>query len=478
MGGQSGAQIGVLGMGVMGRSLTLNFAERGIRTAAWNGGAENLERLRKDPLGPQVNSTNDLRAFVASLERPRRAILMVTAGEATDALIERMVPLLEAGDIIVDGGNALFKDTQRRERALAQKSLRFVGMGVSGGEEGARRGPSMMPGGASDAYQALEPLLKTIAAKTDSGACVTHVGPDGAGHFVKMVHNGIEYADMQLIAEAYALLRQGLGAEAKALSDIFADWNRGPSGSFLIEITAQVLRVKDRETQRPLVDLILDKAGQKGTGRWTVEVALENGVPVPSIAAALDARLLSSWKDERVAASRVLNAMPASSLSSVERETFVRQVHDAMLAAKVCTYAQGFRLIQTVSRANNWNVNLAEMARIWKGGCIIRARLLDPMMQAFARSPETPSLMLEAPFSKQLIESQRAWREVASMAIRWGVAVPALTASLAYFDQYRSAELPANLIQAQRDAFGAHTYERRDQPGRGAVHTDWTKELA
>jgi 6-phosphogluconate dehydrogenase len=399
---------------------------------------------------------------------------MVTAGAAVDSMLERLEPLLQPGDMVLDGGNSWFQDTRRREAAWKQKGLHFLGVGVSGGEKGARYGPSIMPGGPAEGYALVRPVLEAIAARSEAGVCVTHVGPDGAGHFVKMVHNGIEYADMQLLAETYELLRHGLGLSADAMADLFAEWNQGIAESFLLETTLKVLRKKDAETGRPLVDLVLDKAGQKGTGKWTAQVALDLGVPVPSITGSLDARVLSSMKDERVAASRILAGPQGESLSPDEKTQLAGWVHDALYAARVATYAQGLRLIQAASNEYQWNVSLAEMARIWRAGCIIRARLLTPLREAYEKKPDLPNLMLADSLAPVLVKLAPAWRRTVGVATRLGLAVPVFSASLAYFDSYRSAELPQNLTQAQRDAFGAHTYQRRDRPEAGFVHSDWS----
>jgi 6-phosphogluconate dehydrogenase len=345
-------------------------------------------------------------------------------------------------------------------------------MGVSGGEEGARHGPSLMPGGSTDAWDALKPILEAIAAKTDSGACVTHVGPDGAGHFVKMVHNGIEYGDMQLIAEAYDVLRRALEMDANELADTFAEWNRGPLESFLIEITAKIFTAKDPETDKPLVDLVLDKAGQKGTGKWTTQVALDLGVAIPTIAAAIDARVLSSMKDERVKASKKIKG-PRARRFRGDRKKLISAVHDALYASKICSYAQGMHLIAVGSREFNWNINLKEMARIWKGGCIIRARFLDTIMQAYERKRDLPNLLLDKEFGARMRRAQNSWRRAVMTAQHLGIPVPAMAAALNYFDSYRTADLPQNLTQAQRDFFGAHTFERTDKPDAGFAHADW-----
>ncbi|MBJ6761433.1 NADP-dependent phosphogluconate dehydrogenase [Myxococcaceae bacterium JPH2] len=466
------AQFGVAGMGVMGASLALNIADHGFRVAVWDRHAERIDEMHQKYGHPEIGGTASLEEFVKRLERPRRILLMVTAGEAVDSMLERLFPLLSPGDVVMDAGNSWYEDTRRRERLCHDKGFHFLGVGVSGGEEGARHGPSIMPGGPADAYALVRPVLEAIAARTEAGLCVTHVGPDGAGHFVKMVHNGIEYADMQLLAETYDVLRRGLGMDATSLADLFSRWNEGIAESFLLETTIKVLRKKDEKTGRPLVDMVLDKAGQKGTGKWTVQVALNKGVPVPSIASALDARNLSSLKDERVAASRVLKG-PHESLSTEERQNLAQWAHDALYAARVVTYAQGMRLIQVASREYGWNVSLAEMARIWRGGCIIRAKLLTPLREAFTQQPELPNLMVSDAFAPVLDGLAPSWRKFLGSATRLGIPVPVFSSSLAYMDSYRSPELPQNLTQAQRDAFGAHTYQRRDTPDAGFVHSDW-----
>jgi 6-phosphogluconate dehydrogenase len=469
------AQFGVAGMGVMGQNLALNLADHGFRVATWDIRPDALAAFLGRNARPDLRGDAALEGFVRSLARPRRILLMVTAGAPVDSMLEKLAPLLEPGDIVLDGGNSWFEDTRRREQAYRERGLNFLGMGVSYGEEGARHGPSLMPGGPAEAYAHVRPFLEAIAAHVPGGdgTCVTHVGPDGAGHFVKMVHNGIEYADMQLLAESYDLLRRGLGMGAGAIADLWAKWNEGPAESFLLETSVRVLRKKDPETGRPLVDLVLDKAGSKGTGKWTVQVALELAVPVPSIAAALDARILSSLKDERVAASRVLPSPPTAQLTEPERAQLAAQVHDALYAARITTYAQGLRLIQAASQQYKWDVSIAEMARIWRGGCIIRARLLAPLREAFMAQPQLPNLMVADTFARELAQKAPAWRAALATAVRLGVPAPCLAASLGYYDSYRTAELPQNLTQAQRDAFGAHTYQRKDRPEAGFVHTDW-----
>ncbi len=469
------AQFGMIGLAVMGENLALNVADHGFSVAVWNYETEWVDRfINKYNASGQFTGAKTFEEFTRSLERPRRIMMMIKAGTPVDQTIEAIKPFLEDGDILIDGGNSFFKDTQRREAALNSTGINFFGSGVSGGEEGARHGPSLMPGGSREAYEHVRPIFEAIAAKTDSGACVTYVGPNGAGHFVKMVHNGIEYGDMQLIAEAYDILRNCLGMEASELADTFAEWNKGVLESFLIEITSQIFTVKDQETGNPLVDEILDKAGQKGTGKWTAQVALDLAVPIPTIAAAIDARVISSMKDERVVASKKLKG-PKTKKFRGERAKLIRAVHDALFASKICSYAQGMRLIQAGSQEYEWNINLREMARIWKGGCIIRARFLDTIMQAYERQPELPNLLLDNEFVAHVREAQAAWRYAVTTAQGLGIPLPAMSASLAYFDGYRTTQLPQNLTQAQRDFFGAHTYERADKPGQGAVHTDWEK---
>jgi len=472
----SSAQFGMIGLAVMGSNLALNVEEHGFSVAVWNFEPERVDSFLAENPGKKFTGTKTLEDFCASLERPRRIMMMIKAGAPVDEMLDKLAPLLDKGDVVIDGGNSWFKDTQARTKRLEGSGLHFVGSGVSGGEEGARFGPSLMPGGSDESWTAIQPIFEAIAATSDSGPCVTHVGPDGAGHYVKMVHNGIEYGDMQLIAEAYEMLRRGLGADAAELAEIFDAWNKGPLESFLIEITAHIFRVKDDETGAPLVDKVLDKAGQKGTGKWTAQIALDLAVPIPTIAAAIDARVLSSMKDERVAASKVIKG-PASSFKPGNRDQFIKDVHDALYASKICSYAQGMALIQAGSAEWNWNINMREMARIWKGGCIIRARFLDSIMRAYERDPKLRNLLLDDDFNSRVEESQDAWRRAVAYAQANGIAAPSMSASLAYFDSYRSPNLPQNLTQAQRDYFGSHTYQRND---RGAdapfVHTDWIRK--
>jgi 6-phosphogluconate dehydrogenase len=470
---QDKAQFGMVGLAVMGRNLALNVLDHGYRVAGYNRRPELTDGAVAES-GGKLLPTRSLQELLGTLERPRRIMLMVKAGEPVDEVMEQLRPLLEPGDIVIDGGNSWYEDTQRREKSYAAAGLRFIGMGVSGGEEGARFGPSLMPGGDTQAYAALQPLLEAISAKTDAGPCVTHVGPDGAGHFVKMVHNGIEYADMQLIAEAYDVLARLGGLGAESLAAVFDEWNRGPLESFLIEITAKVFKVRDAKTGRWLVDEVLDQAGQKGTGKWTAIVGLELGVPVPSIAAAIDARVLSSMKTERGRASRLLRGPDASPWRG-DIKDLIGKVHDALFASKIVAYAQGLALIDAASEKYGWAINLREMARIWKGGCIIRARLLDTIMRAYGPDPRIANLLLDDEMRKEVHARQTAWREVVGLAQRHGIPVAGMAASLGYYDAYRSADLPQNLTQAQRDAFGSHTYQRKDDPEGSFVHTDWLR---
>jgi 6-phosphogluconate dehydrogenase len=463
----------MIGLGVMGENLALNISDHGFPVAVWNLEGDWVDRFVGAHSDRKITGTKTFEDFTRALERPRRIMMMIKAGSPVDMTIDNIRPFLQEGDILIDGGNSWFKDTQAREQRLSGSKIHFFGCGVSGGEEGARFGPSMMPGGDKGAYESVREVFEAIAAKTDSGPCVTWVGPDGAGHFVKMVHNGIEYGDMQLIAEAYDVLRTGLGMNASELAEVFARWNEGPLESFLIEITSKIFTVIDEETGKPLVDLVLDKAGQKGTGKWTAQVALDLAVPIPTIAAAIDARVLSSMKDERVAASARLSG-PERGRTSVEgRQQLIDDVHDALFASKVCSYAQGMALIGAGSTEWKWGINLREMARIWKGGCIIRARFLNSIMTAYEKNASLPNLLLDDEFSSAVARCQGGWRRTLSLAQSMGVPVPAMAASLAYYDSYRSASLPQNLTQAQRDYFGSHTYERADKPSLGFIHTEW-----
>ena len=462
-------QFGMIGMAVMGRNLALNLLDHGVSVAAYNLEPEMTDSAVAES-GGKLLGTKSLEELVASLERPRRIMMMIRAGKPVMIVMNQLQPLLQPGDIVIDGGNSFFEDTRRREKQYAERGLKFFGSGVSGGEDGARHGPSLMPGGDKDAWAQIEPIFEAIAAKTDSGPCVAYCGPDGAGHFVKMVHNGIEYADMQFIAEAYDILSRVGGMSPGQLSDVFAEYNRGPLESFLIEITAKILAVEDGDGF--LVDAVLDQAGQKGTGRWTAQVAIEHGVPIPSITAAIDARVLSSRKAERVQASRVLSGPPPVA-HEAETAALVADVQDALYAAKIVAYAQGMDLIARLSAEHEWNIDLSEMARIWKGGCIIRARFLDTIMSAFSAKPDLPNLLLDPTLREAVQSRQATWRRVVGLAQSAGIPVGGMASGLAYFDSYRTAELPQNLTQAQRDAFGSHTYQRKDDPTGPFVHTDW-----
>ncbi len=472
------ADLGLVGLGVMGENLALNIEEHGFRVALWNHTEAKVASLieRNGPNRRWIGTTT-LEELAVVLRRPRLILLLIKSGAPVDEMLDKLAPLLSPDDIVIDGGNSFFADTQRREASMRARGLRFIGMGVSGGENGARRGPSLMPGGTRSAYDQLRPMLEAIAAKTDSGPCVTYVGPGGAGHFVKMVHNGIEYGVMQLIAEAYDLLRRVLGLSAAETAALFAEWNRGSMESYLIEIASQVLAVRDPETGRPLVDMIFDEAGQKGTGKWTAQAALDLAVPIPTIAAAVDARVLSSMKAERVHASERLVGAASPGIAGDARE-LVTAIRDALLAATICSYAQGMALLRVASAEYRWDVDPRETARIWTGGCIIRARLLDAIMQAFERVPDLANLLLDTDLATRVLNAERGWRCTVQAAVEHGIPIPALSASLAYFDSYRSALLPQNLTQAQRDLFGAHTYQRTDRPEAGFVHTDWAALIA
>jgi 6-phosphogluconate dehydrogenase len=468
------AQIGVTGLAVMGRNLARNFARNGYVVAVHNRSSARTRSLVAEH-GDEGTflPAEALEDFVASLERPRKIVVMVVAGPPTDAVIDALVPLLEHGDIVVDAGNAHFQDTRRREADLRRSGLHFVGTGVSGGEEGALLGPSIMPGGTRESYDVLGPMLESISAKVDGEPCCTYVGPDGAGHFVKMVHNGIEYADMQLIAEAYDLLRQGLGATAGEIGEIFAAWNSGDLESFLIETTAEVLAHTDPVTGGAFVDIVLDRAEQKGTGRWTVQNALDLGVPITGIAEATFARALSGSVPQREAAARTLPAN-AGVWQVRDRDAFIEDVRLALYASKVVAYSQGFDQIAAASAEYHWDIDRGAMARIWRGGCIIRARFLDRITEAYERDADTPLLLADPYFSAAVGTGVPAWRRVVAQAAMNGVPVPAFASSLSYYDGVRAERLPANLIQAQRDFFGAHTYRRTDIVG--SWHTEWSTD--
>ena len=467
-------ELGVTGLATMGANLARNAARNGFPVAVHNRTeSRTRELLEHHGHEGELVGTSSTEEFVAALARPRRILVMVKAGPAVDAVLEELAGHLDEGDLLIDGGNSWFEDTVRRERAMAERGLRFLGTGVSGGEEGALNGPSIMPGGSPEAYGLVERIFTTIAAQVDGVPCCRLVGPDGAGHYVKMVHNGIEYADMQLIAEAYDLLGQGAGMDAAALAEVFEGWNAGDLDSFLIEITAKVLRQVDQATGQPLVDVILDQAEQKGTGRWTVQSALELGVPVTGITEAVFARILSSQKEQRTAAAKVLSG-PSGRLDASRAGAFVDDVRDALYASKVVAYAQGFEQIAAASEANDWNVELGGLATIWRGGCIIRARFLDRIREAYEADPGLRNLLFAEYFRDAVGEAQDAWRRVAATAVELGVPTPAFSSSLAYYDGFRRERGPANLLQAQRDFFGAHTYKLVDRPG--TFHTLWSED--
>ena len=467
------SQIGLVGLAVMGENLALNIERNGFPITVYNRTGERTEALLAGRAkGLKFTGAKTVQELVASLERPRRIILMVKAGAPVDDMIAQLTPLLEPGDILIDGGNSHFADTRRRDLAIKAQGFHFVGSGVSGGEEGALWGPSLMPGGPKEAYEKIRPVWEKIAAKVDDGPCVTYIGPDGAGHFVKMIHNGIEYGDMQLIAESYDVLRQALGLDAPKLAGIFEEWNKGLLSSFLIEITGKVLRKKDAETGKWLVDLILDKAGQKGTGKWMSQIALDLGVAIPTVNAAVEGRILSAYKTERVAASKVLSG-PKPTTYAGDPQALIDAVRDALYASKICSYAQGLVMMKVASDEYKWGLELGEIARIWKGGCIIRAQFLDLIKTAFRKNPGLPNLLLDDHFKAWVTEAQPRWRHVVQTAQSMGIPVLAMSASLAYYDSVRAERLPLNLTQAQRDYFGSHTYERVDKPGQGPFHTEW-----
>ncbi|MEB3882067.1 decarboxylating NADP(+)-dependent phosphogluconate dehydrogenase [Lyngbya sp. CCY1209] len=469
-------KFGVIGLAVMGENLALNVERNGFPVAVYNRTSSKTDEfMQKRAIDKNVKPAYTLEEFVQSLERPRRILVMVKAGKPVDAVIDQLKPLLDKDDMIIDGGNSLYEDTERRTRELEATGLGFMGMGVSGGEEGALWGPSLMPGGTEASYKELEAILTKIAAQVDDGPCVTYIGPGGAGHYVKMVHNGIEYGDMQLIAEAYDLLRNVLGFNDQQLHEVFAEWNTTDElNSFLIEITADIFKQKDPETGKPLIDLILDSAGQKGTGRWTVVSALEMGVCIPTITAAVNGRIISSFKDERVAASQELPG-PTAKFDG-DAKAFVNKIRDALYCSKICSYAQGMALMGKASQEFNYHLNLGEIARIWKGGCIIRAGFLNKIKHAYDENPTLPNLLLAPEFKQTILDRQEAWREVLVTANTLGIPVPAFSASLDYFDSYRRPNLPQNLTQAQRDFFGAHTYERTDKPRGEFFHTEWGQD--
>lgn len=469
------AHIGVVGMAVMGKNLALNIESRGYTVAVFNRTTSKAKAVVDENSDKNLVFTETMEEFVNSLEKPRRILLMVQAGKATDATISQLMPLLDKDDVIIDGGNTFFQDTIRRSNEIDGSGIHFIGMGVSGGEEGALKGPSLMPGGPKEAYDIVEPILKQIAAKapSDGEPCVTYIGPNGAGHYVKMVHNGIEYGDMQLIAETYDLLRRHLDLPVTEIADHFADWNTGELDSFLIEITADILTKHDPETGKPMVDVILDRAGNKGTGKWTSQSALDVGVPLQTITESVYARYISALKDQRVRASKVL-AGPEDTAFEGDKNDFVEKIRKALYFSKIMSYAQGFYQYRTASEEYDWNLNYKEIAAIFRAGCIIRAGFLEKIMDAYENNADLENILLDEYFMDIAKEYQLATREVAAEAIKSGIPVPGFTSALSYYDSYRSETLPANIIQAQRDYFGAHTYERVD--AEGSYHLLWDRE--
>lgn len=463
-------QIGVVGLAVMGKNLALNIESRGFTVSVFNRSAEKTKELLQEAPGKQLVGTYSIEEFVQSLEVPRKILIMVKAGGPTDDTINQLVPYLDKGDILIDGGNAFFPDTQRRNKELAEQGIRFVGTGVSGGEEGALNGPAIMPGGQEDAYKLVEPILTSISAKVGDDACCTYIGPDGAGHYVKMVHNGIEYGDMQLICEAYQLLKDVLNVSVEELHEIFTEWNNGELDSYLIEITRDIFTKYDAETGKPMVDVILDSAGQKGTGKWTSQSALDLGVPLSIITESVFSRFISAMKEERVAASKVLKGPDAPAFTG-DRKAFIEAVRQALYASKICSYAQGFAQMRAASEEYNWDLKYGSIAKIFRGGCIIRARFLQNIMEAYDRDPGLKNLLLDSYFNGVVDNYQQSWRQVIAEAVTRGIAVPSFASALAYYDSYRTERLPANLLQAQRDYFGAHTFQRVDKEG--SFHFNW-----
>ena len=468
-------QIGVVGMAVMGRNLALNIESRGYSVSIFNRSSSKTDEVIALHPDKKLVPTYTVEEFVNSLEKPRRILLMVKAGEATDKTIQSLLPNLDKGDILIDGGNTFFQDTIRRNEMLANSGINFIGTGVSGGEEGALNGPAIMPGGQKDAYELVAPILEEIAAKADDGApCVTYVGPNGAGHYVKMVHNGIEYGDMQLIAESYDILRRVGGLTVEETAEVFKSWNTGELDSYLIEITADILTKKDPETGKPMVEVIMDTAGNKGTGKWTSQSALDLGVPLPLITESVFARYISTLKEEREVASKELSPIKVPELSNTEKQALVESVRKGLYFSKIMSYAQGFAQMRVASEEFDWNLNYGEIAKIFRAGCIIRAQFLQKITDAFERDPELKNLLLDKYFLYVTESYQEAVREVVVTAVQAGIPVPTFSSALAYYDSYRSEVLPANLIQAQRDYFGAHTYNRVDKPG--VFHFEWAQE--
>ena len=470
------ADIGLIGLAVMGENLVLNMERNGFTVAVFNRHTDKVDNfINGRGKGKNFIGCHSIEELCANLAAPRKVMLMVKAGKPVDELIEQLLPHLEKGDIIIDGGNSFFPDTIRRTNYLAEKGIRFIGTGVSGGEEGALKGPSIMPGGNPEAWEYIKPIFQAISAKVAGGVpCCQWVGDNGAGHYVKMVHNGIEYGDMQMICEAYWIMKQVLGLSAEELHEVFSEWNKGELNSYLIEITSEIFTKKDPETGKPVVDIILDAAGQKGTGKWTSQSALDLGAPAPTVAEAVFARCLSAIKDERVAAAKVIGSDRPPCFSG-DKKKFIDMVRQALYASKICSYAQGFQLLRLAAKEFNWNLQYGEIALLWRGGCIIRATFLEKIKEAFDKNPALDNLLLDDFFRGAIDNCVNAWRQVVAQAVLTGVPVPAFSSALCYYDSYRSACLPANLLQAQRDYFGAHTYQRVDKPRGEIFHTEWTE---
>lgn len=466
-------QIGVIGLAVMGKNLALNIESRGYSVSVYNRSRPSIDQFVEEAKGKKIVGTYTLEEFVYSLETPRKIIIMIRAGQPVDDTIESLKQYIEKGDLLIDCGNSFYKDTIRRSRELAKEGYLFIGSGVSGGEEGALKGPSIMPGGPKEAYDLIEPVFTAISAKVDGDPCCTYIGTDGAGHYVKMVHNGIEYGDMQLISEAYSLLKDALGLSNEELYEVFSEWNKGELDSYLIEITRDIFRKKDEVTSRPMLDVILDAAGQKGTGKWASKSALDLGLSTPTITEAVFARCISAIKEERVAASKILSG-PSKPELIYDKKEFIEAVRQALYASKICSYAQGFALMKAAAQEYQWEMNYGNIAMIFRGGCIIRAQFLNKIKEAYDKDPSIPNLMLDSYFSQILKNYQDSWRKAVAAAIQIGIPVPAFSSALSYYDSYRREHLPANLLQAQRDYFGAHTYERVDRPRGEFYHTNWT----
>ena len=468
------ADIGIVGLAVMGENLILNMESKGFTVGCFNRTTSKVDNfIQGRAKGKKIIGCHSVEELCENLARPRKVMIMVKAGKAVDAVIDQFLPLLEPGDILIDGGNSHFPDTIRRCKYVEEKGMLYIGTGVSGGEEGALRGPSIMPGGSPQAWEHVKPIFQSVAARADDGSpCCQWLGADGAGHYVKMVHNGIEYGDMEMICEAYQLMKYALGMNTDEMHRVFADWNEGELNSYLIEITRDIMGKKDDDTGKPMLDVILDTAGQKGTGKWTSQSALDLGAPAATIAEAVFARCISAIKDERVAASKVLKG-PSTSFQG-DRDAFIEDIRKALFASKICSYAQGFQLLRMAAEEYEWDLKFGEIALMWRGGCIIRAQFLGKIRDAFDEDPDLQNLLLAPYFKTRIEECQDAWRRVVAQAVQLGIPAPAFASALSYYDSYRSARLPANLLQAQRDYFGAHTYERLDKPRGEFFHTNWT----